>query len=250
MPQQDRIRPAGAVPQHVRQPAGRSSRSSSTSADLHGPFQAMAVGVGAGRKGGREPRQQVEQRAMGGAVSHRGGDDGDRRHRRRLPDRTAPRPRGRGRRARAPSRRSHGRPGYGCGRPTAARADAGCRDARRCGRVPPGHGHGSRAAARLRHHADQAPVRQFQPVAVPQPRGVRQVEQDVRPGYRGQHDPSAMAAVEIDQHPVGCGRAVPGAGWMYDRRLQCHAQKRKYRCAIGSTVAGSQVSSRPSARTS
>ena len=32
--------------------------------------------------------------------------------------------------------------------------------------------------------------------------------------------------------------------------IRCHDQNRKYRCAIGSTVAGSQVSSSPSARTS
>ena len=41
----------------------------------------------------------------------------------------------------------------------------------------------------------------------------------------------------------------PGAGFGARRDLD-HAQNRKYRCAIGSTVAGSQVSSTPSARTS
>jgi hypothetical protein len=56
-----------------------------------------------------------------------------------------------------------------------------------------------------------------------------------------------------DQHRRG-GRVDSGAaaGWVGGARPEEAAspQNRKYRCAIGSTVAGSQVSSTPSARTS
>jgi len=47
-------------------------------------------------------------------------------------------------------------------------------------------------------------------------------------------------------HTALLQRAVP-----QDKRIRSFAtQNRKYRCAIGNTVAGSQVSSTPSARTS
>ena len=98
---------------------------------------------------------------------------------------------------------------------------------------------------RPRPHPNDAALFQHQAVTVAQPYRLREVNQQIGTSFRGQHDPAAMAAIEVDQHLIG--RIRPGA-----RRQNggCADQNRKYRCAIGSTVAGSQVSSTPSARTS
>jgi len=63
-----------------------------------------------------------------------------------------------------------------------------------------------------------------------------------------------MAGPDPASDPLGCPhdrvgpRVKPeGDG---DGKMHRHHQNKKYRCAIGSTVAGSQVSSTPSARTS
>ena len=94
--------------------------------------------------------------------------------------------------------------------------------------------------------ADDAAVHR-QSIAIPQPDRLRQVDQHIRTALSPQHNPAAMAAVEVDQNVIDLPRCVPGAGGKDVVRAH---QNRKYRCAIGSTVAGSQVNSTPSARTS
>ena len=58
---------------------------------------------------------------------------------------------------------------------------------------------------------------------------------------------AAGRKIEIDQHAIDLRYRVPTA--RRQNAIGAH-QNRKYRCAIGSTVAGSQVSNTPSARTS
>ena len=92
------------------------------------------------------------------------------------------------------------------------------------------------------------PASSSKAVAVAQPHRLRQIDQHLGARYRCQHDTAAKAAVVVDQHLIDLSRRIPGAG-RQDRARTAH-QNRKYRCAIGRTVAGSQVSSTPSARTS
>ena len=99
---------------------------------------------------------------------------------------------------------------------------------------------------RFRAHADDA-IFHGQPIAIAQPHRLRQIQQNFHPAYGVQDDPTPMTAIEIDQDLIGFPRRVPGAG--RQDMIGTH-QNRKYRCAIGNTVAGSQVSSTPSARTS
>jgi hypothetical protein len=92
------------------------------------------------------------------------------------------------------------------------------------------------------------PVRQHQPIAISQPAGLREIEQDIPPACGYQTHAAAMPLIEIQQDRVDFLRR-----WPFARRthiLHERAQNRKYRCAIGNTVAGAQVSSTPSARTS
>ncbi len=104
---------------------------------------------------------------------HRRDDGADaRRHRRPPPDRTAPRSRRRGRPGPRPSPRSRDRRGCGCDRRATAPADAGCRDARRCGPVRLPRAHGSPAAARAsrrpaRRRRHPAPARRHVAAAPP-----------------------------------------------------------------------------------
>jgi hypothetical protein len=63
-----------------------------------------------------------------------------------------------------------------------------------------------------------------------------------------------VAIVRRERDPVDRADRAPVAGWLYFGRTP-HlglggCQNRKYRCAIGSTSAGAQVNSSPSARTS
>jgi len=97
--------------------------------------------------------------------------------------------------------------------------------------------------ADLRHAA----VVQRQPVAMAQPHCLRQIEHDFGPCFGTEQDAAAVASVVVDQDTMGGRRGIPGADRQY---LSTPHQKRKYRCAIGSSMAGSQVSSTPSARTS
>ena len=98
-----------------------------------------------------------------------------------------------------------------------------------------------------RPHRDDAAVLQHQAVAVAKRRRFRQVEQEFETALAGHRQPAAMAVVMVENHRVG-GGAGPMAGGQ-DLRGADH-QNRKYRCAIGSTSAGAQVSNSPSARTS
>ena len=62
-----------------------------------------------------------------------------------------------------------------------------------------------------------------------------------------------MAFVGIEHDSIDLDRRVPGTGGSDFRRTlhwTQYLQNKKYRCAIGSTSAGAQVSSSPSARTS
>ena len=98
---------------------------------------------------------------------------------------------------------------------------------------------------------DRAVV-EHQPVAVAQRGGVRQIEQKGEPALGREHHAAAMALARIEHHPVDRRGIVPLSGRPH-RACPAHArrrQNRKYRCAMGSTSAGAQVSSSPSARTS
>ena len=84
--------------------------------------------------------------------------------------------------------------------------------------------------------------------------GFSQIEQERRALLAGQHDAPAVAVVGVEHDTVD-GRAsripVPlRLAPAVTRCIACITQNRKYRCAIGSTSAGSQVSNSPSARTS
>jgi hypothetical protein len=52
-----------------------------------------------------------------------------------------------------------------------------------------------------------------QAVAVAQSGGLRQVEEDFRSVLGGEHDPAAVAAVEVDQDLADFQCPVPGCGW-------------------------------------
>ena len=86
-----------------------------------------------------------------------------------------------------------------------------------------------------------------QPIAVAQPHRLRQIEQQFSTALGVQHDAPAESLVEIQRHPVDRAAGVPLPRAPY---LGGAHQNRKYRCAIGSSAAGSQVSNTPSARTS
>ena len=95
-------------------------------------------------------------------------------------------------------------------------------------------------------------ILEHEAVAVTQRGRVRQIEQECRAALAGQRNPAAMALVGIEHDAVDRRRAVPGASGSDSdaRRIGSHPQNKKYRCAIGSTSAGAQVKSSPSARTS
>ena len=60
----------------------------------------------------------------------------------------------------------------------------------------------SSSGSGLRADPDDAAVVQRQPVAVAQPHRLRQVEQQLAARFGAQHDPPAMAAIEVDQHAI------------------------------------------------
>ena len=99
---------------------------------------------------------------------------------------------------------------------------------------------------RLRTDTNNTRIRQ-QAIAIPQADSLRQVDQHLRPQQCRQNDTAAEPAVIVDQDPIGFARCRPTT-----RRqdLADGDQNRKYRCAIGRIVAGSHVSSTPSALTS
>ena len=108
------------------------------------------------------------------------------------------------------------------------------------------------------HRDDHAIVEQ-EPIAVPQRRHFRQIEQKLAATLTGHDDPPPIALVGVEHHLVNGTVHAPRAG-AQDLRRPLHGaytlqdlgfhQNRKYRCAIGSTSAGAQVKSSPSAFTS
>src|ERR1700722_14391479 len=83
-----------------------------------------------------------------------------------------------------------------------------------------------------------------QSVAVTETDCLRQVDQDLGAYDCFQHDAPPESAVIVDQYTIDLAGCVPGA--CRQDGFDTH-QNRKYRCAIGRMVAGSQVSSTPSA---
>ena len=113
---------------------------------------------------------------------------------------------------------------------------------------------GGIAGARVAHwlrccpYADDAVVRQRQTIALPETLGARQIEKESLAVVIVEQDAAPMTIGVIEGHgrhfllPQPTSRREHGDG-------AARRQKRKYRCAIGSTEAGSQTSSSPSART-
>ena len=101
--------------------------------------------------------------------------------------------------------------------------------------------------------AHDGAVVEHEAVAVTQRGRMRQIEQECRAALAGQRHAAAMAVAGIEHDAVDRFRRVPGAG-RPDRGCASHRivslQNKKYRCAIGSTSAGAQVSNSPSAVTS
>lgn len=94
-------------------------------------------------------------------------------------------------------------------------------------------------------------VIQLQPITIRHGDGLGKIQEDIFSMVRGETNTSAMTPVEIKRksadslivRPVPC-RTINGS------ILHVCPQYRKYRCDKASTSAGSQVSKRPSARTS
>ncbi len=86
-----------------------------------------------------------------------------------------------------------------------------------------------------------------QSIAVAKPYCLRQVDQYFGSGQRGENDTAPKAMIVVDQHEIDLLAGIPASGGQDLRGVH---QNRKYRCAIGRMVAGSQVSRTPSARTS
>jgi hypothetical protein len=121
----------------------------------------------------------------------------------------------------------------------------------------------------LRHgpHSHQAPIFEPQRIARPQGNGLRQVEHDLGAGNGFEQEATPMPMVMIEQHgirgigiePITGGNVFSGADHASvtirdppapSIHSMSATQNKKYRCAIGNTVAGSQVRITPSARTS
>ena len=191
----------------------------------------------------------------------------------------------RARPGRATSPPARGRGGCASCRRRSARRCGDCRDARpaaryraRCRREISTSGSGLPATSTIE------PSSSTQPVAVAQAHRLREVEQELDALLAGQHDAPPIAVAGVEHDAVDRRRCVPIAR-RFDRgdavHVACHARagahpashacivsaepmlpgcpasrgrsqelEQKYRCAIGSTSAGAQVSSSPSARTS
>jgi hypothetical protein len=92
-------------------------------------------------------------------------------------------------------------------------------------------------------------VRNRQAITVVQAAGLWQVQKKFPPGVGDHQRAPAMPVIEIEPDRVDLLRIGPFAR-RKDLLHRLRGQNRKYRCAIGNTDAGSQVSSTPSARTS
>ena len=110
----------------------------------------------------------------------------------------------------------------------------------------------STSGSALAGDAHDRAVVEHEAVAVAQRDRLRQVEQEFRAALAGQHDAAAVALAGVEHDAVDrASRAshAPAALDLGSRAASCSLlQNRKYRCAIGSTSAGAQVSSSPSAR--
>ena len=98
-------------------------------------------------------------------------------------------------------------------------------------------------------HQHQRAVRKPQAIAFAHNLRLGQVEHEGAAAVGVEQLAAAEAVVEVQGDRVG-GSDVEGAGWDDGAGDREHDQNRKYRCAIGSTEAGSHTSSSPSARTS
>ncbi len=108
-------------------------------------------------------------------------------------------------------------------------------------------------------HRDDLAVVEQEPVAIAQRHHFRQIEQKLAATLSDHDDPPPIALVGVEYHVVdgvvhapradgqNLRRPLHGAYTLRDFRFD---QNRKYRWAIGSTSAGAQVKSSPSALTS
>ena len=104
---------------------------------------------------------------------------------------------------------------------------------------------------RCRLYFEPSPVMQPQPVSIGHGNRLRQIEKDLFALIRYQTDTPAVTLFEQKRDGSRGLMLRPAPGGPMDRRARLRPyQYRKYRCAIGRTLAGSQVRSRPSARTS
>jgi hypothetical protein len=97
-----------------------------------------------------------------------------------------------------------------------------------------------------RNDLDGPAVLEQQPVAIGEQHSLRQVDHYLVALIGGDQLAAQMPVGGIEDQ---CSEWLIVAGVFVGYGVE-HGQNRKYRCAIGSTIAGSQVSSSPSARTS
>jgi hypothetical protein len=105
-------------------------------------------------------------------------------------------------------------------------------------------------ALRGRLHLDEPPVVELDGVAVGKRRRLVEIEQEVEAFVALECDAAAVAALVIEGHRIGDALSLDG--WLADDGDGAEheiPQNKKYRCASGSTVAGSQTRSSPSAVT-
>ena len=103
---------------------------------------------------------------------------------------------------------------------------------------------------RGRLHLDEPSVLELDGVAVGERRRLVEIEQEVEAFIALECDAAAVAALVIEGHRIGDALSLDG--WLADDGDGAEheiPQNKKYRCASGSTVAGSQTRSSPSAVT-
>ena len=94
-------------------------------------------------------------------------------------------------------------------------------------------------------------VLEHETVAVFQRHRAVEIEQKFRAVLAGEHDAAAMPFVRIEHDAIdGAARVETPRIYRLHRAIPFSTQNKKYRCAIGSTSAGAQVNSSPSAVTS
>jgi hypothetical protein len=100
-------------------------------------------------------------------------------------------------------------------------------------------------------HAHDPAIVEHEAVAVVQHGRPRQIEQERRAAFARQYGAPAMPLIGIERNLIDV-TCAPLTGWLDgdDPRHDSSSQNKKYRCAIGSTSAGAQVMSSPSAVTS